>query len=177
MTTLAELVGQARPQVRNIENARVILQRGGAVHTVSLSQLYEDSRNDIALVPGDLVTVREDASFVSIMGAVGLQGRIEIIGADFSIIDAVVSARGLAANFADPEGVFLLRRDPDAPKGLRIFEIDLSDPVAILAAAQSPVMNDDVLVASTASFARTRQILSLASQSIGVSANISRIVE
>ena len=177
MRRLVELIGMAQPQVRNSQNARVLVQRDGRVASVPLLELYRRPENNIFLQPGDTVTVEEDSGYVTLVGATGAQGRVEIDGPAYSILDALASARGLSGSYADPEGVFLIRRGDVAGSPLEIFEVDMRDPVAIAAASQSPARDGDVIVAATASFAQTRQLLGLVAQGFGVTANISRTLD
>lgn len=174
--SLGEVVGAAQPQIRNLPNARVRLTRNGQTRTIFLSELYEDPANDTLLQSGDVVTVFERSEFLTVIGAAGIPGRIEISGPRFSLIDAIASARGLSENFADPKSVFLLRMGGETEAGLALYELDMRDPISISAGAGTLVRDGDVIVAATSSFAQTRQMLGLVVQGLGLTANISRTV-
>lgn len=176
LSRLGDVVGAARPQLRNLRNGEIVIQRGGDVARLPLDRLYADPAQNIVLRPGDIVTVDEVQRYVSVVGAAGLQGRIEATGPDFSVLDALAEARGLAGNYADPAGVYLLRRNDAASPPLDIYQVDMRDPLAIAIASRVQVSEGDVIVIATASFAQTRQLLSLAAQGLGVTANISRTI-
>jgi polysaccharide export outer membrane protein len=177
LTRLGDVVGAAQPQLRNARNGVVTLQRDGRAATIALEDLYRDAAQNVALRPGDIVTVTEREQYVSVIGAAGAQGRVEATGPGYSMLDAIADARGLSGTYADPEGVFLLRRNDAAQPPLDIYSLDMRDPLAIAAADQVELREGDVIVLGTASFAQTRQLLSLAAQGLGVTANISRTLD
>ena len=171
--TLGEIVATASPQLVDPRNGRVILSRDGTTQTFNLFALYNNPGMDVPVYSGDVVSVVEDAAYVSVIGATQVPGRIPISGPDFSMIDAIATVRGLSPEFADPRAVFLVR---EVDGLVTIHELDMRNPLSINAAAKTPMRGGDVIVAARSSFAQTRLILGLAIQSLGASANVTRAV-
>lgn len=161
MTRLSDLLGRAGISTNTSQATRVELRRGDRVGRVSLAQLLENPGQDVALRPGDVVIVADGNEYVTVIGAAGQQGRIPIEGDDFTFVDALASARGLADEQADPKGIFLLRNNQasDLDPELAIYQLDLRDPSQLFAAGNFAMMDGDIVLISNASFAQTRKVL------------------
>ncbi|MCJ7420791.1 polysaccharide biosynthesis/export family protein [Sphingomicrobium astaxanthinifaciens] len=170
MRRLSDLLGRAGIQTETSRATQVEVRRDGMVGRVSLARLLADPAEDIALRPGDVVIVSDADQFVTVMGAAGVQSRVPILGDRFSLLDALASSRGLADDQADPEGVFLLRRQPDTPvpgaAELAIYQLDVRNPAQLFAAGEFAMIDGDIVLVSSASFAQTRKILSAISATL-----------
>jgi polysaccharide biosynthesis/export protein len=176
---LGDLIGAAGINVRNVENAEVSINRDDDIATIRLTDFYANPLNNVALRSGDAITISESHNFVTVVGAVNQQSRVEIIGPSFSFIDAIASARGLSSEYANPRSIYLFRRQSlgiSGRDGLRIYELDFRDPAALFVASTTIMHDGDIIVASASSFAQSRQLLAFVVQSLGLSANIARSV-
>lgn len=160
--SLLAVLGAAAPDPADLELATVTVRRGGQSGTVSLSRLYEQPEDDIALRPGDLVIVRSAAGTVNVLGAAGLQGRVKITRPNYSLMDAIADARGLDDEAADPAAVYVMRLSNQmANVGLpRVYHFNLRNP-AQLAVASAFVLHDgDAVLISNAQFTQYHKVLS-----------------
>ena len=95
---VASLLGVASLTLGDIEQALVTMRRGTESVTVRLSDVFDQSSDDIALQPGDLVVVRTKAETINFLGAAGLQGRLHLVKRNYSVMDAAADARGLSSD-------------------------------------------------------------------------------
>jgi len=96
------------------EVAVVTVKRGGSSGKVWLRDLYSNSRNDIALRPGDIILVEEDQRSFTALGALGGQTKVPLGNEQISAIEAVAMVGGLQTALADPKGVFVMRDEPQS---------------------------------------------------------------
>jgi len=96
------------------EIAVITVKRGGNSGKVWLRDLYSNSRNDIALRPGDIILVEEDQRSFTALGALGGQTKVPLGNEQVNAIEAVAMVGGLQTSLADPKGVFVMREEPQS---------------------------------------------------------------
>jgi polysaccharide export outer membrane protein len=96
------------------EIAVVTVKRGNTTGRVWLKDLYANSRNDIALRPGDVILVEEDQRSFTALGALGGQTKVPLGSEEIDAIEAISMVGGLQSQLADPTGVFVLREEPQS---------------------------------------------------------------
>ncbi|WP_409201314.1 polysaccharide biosynthesis/export family protein [Paracoccus aurantius] len=96
------------------EIAVVTVKRAGNSGKVWLRDLYSNSRNDIALRPGDIILVEEDQRSFTALGALGGQTKVPLGNEQINAIEAVAMVGGLQTALADPKGVFIMREEPQS---------------------------------------------------------------
>lgn len=159
LTRLVDLLATAGVAEQDSEQVRVLVRRSASSGTVRLADIFGDAAQNIALQPGDTVFVTKVHDVLTVLGAAGIQGRVEITSRNFSLIDALASARGANDDLADPRGVFLFRQtDGAAPQ---IYQLDLRDPGELLLASRFRVRDGDAIYISNAPFAQTRKVLAV----------------
>lgn len=165
---LADLVGTAGLDAEKPEQVRLELRRGGLAYRLSLKALLSDPVQNVALKPGDVVSVVREVGYVTLMGAVAAPGRIEIAGEAFSLLDALAQARGLDGKSADPSGIYLFpaadRRSEGQP--VMVYSIDIRDPRQVLLARQLHLVDGDLVYVSTAGFAQAAKVLDIISRTL-----------
>jgi polysaccharide export outer membrane protein len=152
----------------------LVVHRNGQRGTTTLGQILQDPAENVPLRPGDLVTATRKAGFVTVIGAASVPGRVELTRPDFSVLDALATARGLDDNIADPSGVFLFSTAEQGVTPTVIYEIDIRDPLQVQLAKQFRLSDSDLLYVSTASFAQTRKVLGAISGSLNTVSNAVR---
>ncbi len=161
-STLSAIVGAAG-LIRE-EGAEYVVEvhRDGVTAEVGLDTLYSDPYYDIALMPGDVISLRRDSRFYIIMGAVGEAARVPLPRNDYMLMDALGNARGLEDNSADPTGVFVFRRSSSMANDTGqdvIYRMNMSEPSNIFAATSFPLMPGDIVYVSFAPFNQTQKVL------------------
>jgi polysaccharide export outer membrane protein len=168
MARLADLVGAAGVEADRPERVRIELRRGTMIYPLSLKTLLGNPADNVALRPGDVVSVQRETGFVTLMGAVTTPSRIAITGDGYSILDALSEARGLDARSADPSGIYLFpaidKRDPD--RAVEVYSIDIRNPEQVLLARQMQLVDGDLVYVSTAGFAQTVKVLDIISRTL-----------
>lgn len=161
MTRLVDLLAAAGVAEPDSEQVRVVVRRGGVSGTVRLADVFGEAAQNIALQPGDSVFVTKVHDMLTVLGAAGIQGRVAITSRNFSLIDALASARGANDDLADPRGVFLFRQGAAQSGVPQIYQLDLRDPSALMLAARFQVRDGDAIYISNAPFVQTRKVLSV----------------
>lgn len=175
MTRLADLIGASGVPSEKPEQVKVELQRAGLRGHLTLKQLIDDDGANVFLQGGDVVAVNRSPRYVTVIGAAGTPGRVEIASEDFSLIDALAVSGGLNDNSADPSGVFVFSA-ADAPSppasAVVVYEVDVRDPAQVQLARNYRLTGGDVVYVATASFAQTRKVLSAISGSLSTLSRI-----
>jgi polysaccharide export outer membrane protein len=165
-TRLSALLADVAPDQKNPEMLQVTVRRGSSEGTARLSDIYSDPALDIALRPGDAIILREIVQHVTVLGAAGVQGQVQIPKRDFSVMDAIGEARGLSQEAADPRAVFLMRAQADPAAPPLVYQFDLRRPDTIVLARRFVVRDNDAIMISSAPFAQTRMVLQSFAQSL-----------
>lgn len=174
-TRLGALLAEVAPSQENPEMLKVTVRRDGVIGQARLSDIYSNPALDIALRPGDSIILNEVVENVTVLGAAGIQGQVQIPERGFSLIDAIGQARGLSDEAADPRAVFLMRaQGPGAPP--LVYQLDMRRPDAIALASRLIVRDDDAILISSAPFAQTRKLLSAFSQTLGTVRSTTTVV-
>lgn len=169
--TLAAMLARAGGVAIKPEIAQVTITRGRHTSTVWLTDLYSDPRNDVALRPGDIILVEEDRRAFTAIGATGGQNRVPFDTQELSAVEAIAQVGGLATNFADPRGVFVLRDErpeiandilgrSDLTEPVRMaYVMDLTEPSAIFNARDFMIRDNDTIYITEAPYVQWRKTL------------------
>lgn len=150
--------------------------RGGHSATALLADLRRVPSQNVPLQPGDTVIVGGAEASVLADGAVVAPGPIPFVPGALTLQDAVAQAGGLSARRAQPEDVFVFRRQPPGESfllrqrdgGIRtvtgdvIIRADFADPSDQLDAAQFQMRDGDVLYVGEEALARFGRAFALA---------------
>jgi len=127
--------------------------RGDKAQTVPLDAIIANPQQNITLQPGDVVTALFQSNAFVAMGAISKPGEVPFETTGISLSQALARAGGLIDSRADITGVFLFRaEDPSAGEKPTpvVYQVDLRNPVQMLAMRDFPVRNNDVLYVSNA---------------------------
>jgi len=154
---LARAGGAAGP----LEEIVVRLERGKTTGEARLSLIAEDPRQDIALRPGDRITLVKDDRTITVLGATGGQTRIPVPRHDYRLIDLLGDAGGLNGNMASAKGVFVFRSTDSAGRDSDrlVIRFDLSTPAGIFAARSFRLRNADTVYVSEAPIRNVQKFL------------------
>lgn len=153
------------------EVAVVTVKRGNSSGKVWLRDLYSNTRNDIALRPGDVILVEEDQRSFTALGALGGQTKVPLGNEQIDAIEAVAMVGGLSTTLADPKGVFVLREEPqsiaravlgrnDIFGTQRIaYVLDLTKPDGLFLARDFVIRDEDTVYVTEAPFVQWQKTL------------------
>ena len=161
MLTVANAVGSDVDPV----SVRVSVKRGNQEGEIFLSDLYEDDSNNIALRPGDRISIQKDERKFMVLGALGGRGIVTFPEPEFSILEALSFAGGLDSSISDPKGIFILRNEdenfarkvagPDVsisgPTRV-VYTVDLTKPDGLFIAREFMMKDNDTILVTEAPF-------------------------
>ena len=165
-TRLSALLADVAPDQKNPEMLGVTVRRGGMVGRARLSDIYANPALDIPLRPGDSVILNQVVEHVTVLGAAGVQGQVQVPKRDFNVMEALGEARGLSEDVADPRAVFLMRAQADPAAPPIVYQFDMRRPETVVLARRFIVRDNDAILISSAPFAQTRKVLSAFAQSL-----------
>ena len=161
LDALATAGGSKQPIAKSV----IQVTRGDRTLALPLRTVVSDTRQNIVLRPGDVVTVYYQPYTFTALGATGSNAEIPLEATEVSLSQALGRVGGLQDNRADVKGVFVFRfEDPKAldpaivagarttPGGLVpvIYRVDLTNPATFLVAQTFPIKNKDVLYTANA---------------------------
>ena len=176
-TRLGELLAEVAPDQKNPEMTQVTIRRDGRSASVRLSDIYANPDLDVPLQPGDSVILSQVVENVTVLGATGQQGTLEIPSRDFTLIQALGDAKGLNPEYADPRAVFVLRAQDSAVAPPLVYQVDFRRPEEIALANRFVMRPNDAIIVSNASFAQTRQLILAIAQVVTAGRNAALVVQ
>ncbi len=149
--------------------------RGSAFHALPLDVVIRDPKQNVPLLPGDVVTALFQPLSFTALGATGKNEEINFEAQGISLAQALARAGGLVDSRSSPQGVFVFRLEAEAalawprspvvttPEGLVpvVYRIDLRDPRSFFVMQSFPISNRDVLFVSNAPAAELQKFLNL----------------
>ena len=159
--------------------------RAGKTGQVWLEDLYSNPGLDIALRPGDKITVERDTRAFVALGATGSQNRVPFETQTLSAIEAIAIVGGLNTATADPTGVFVFRNEPEeianavlGRKDLRgdqrmIYVLDLTQPTGMFEARDFVIRDGDTVYVTEAPYVQWTKTLSAITGTSGAAKTLS----
>lgn len=157
-----------------VHESFITISRDGTSLSVPMQAILSNTRENIYVRPGDIVTVyRAPQSFT----AFGATGRNAVIGFDaggIALDEALGKSGGLLDDRSDPRGVFVLRYEsvklmrelPNFPERFRhvsvvpvAYHLDLRDPTSLFRARRFHMRDKDILYVSTAPITEVEKVL------------------
>lgn len=169
--TLATMLARAGGVTINPDIAQVTLVRDNHTGTIWFSDLYDHPAHDVALRGGDRILVQADTRNFTALGATGTQAVVPFESQTISAIEAIASVGGLAANAADPTGVFVFRNEPEAIarqltgipdlEGTQrmIYVLDLTQPNGMFMARDFAIRDEDTVYVTEAPFTQFSRVI------------------
>ena len=182
--TLTSMLAKAGGVAIEPETAIIRVTRGGRTGQVWATDLYADPSLDIALRPGDKITVERDTRAFTALGATGSQSRIPFETENLSAIEAIAIVGGLNTSTADPTGVFVFRNEPaeiaNAVLGRSdlvgdqrmIYVLDLTQPTGMFEARDFIVRDGDTVYVTEAPFVQWQKTLTAITGTSGAATSL-----
>lgn len=158
---LSEMIAKAGGPTKPLEEVMVQIERNGARGKARLSYIVEDPQQNIALRPGDRITLVHDDQSITVLGAAGAQARVPVSQHDYRLIDLLGDVGGLKGDFANAKGIFVYRTEASSgAEQQEIIRFDLSDPTGIFAARAFRMRDGDVVYVSEAPIRNIQKVIS-----------------
>ena len=151
------------------------ITRGAQVEALPLDTVIRDPKQNIRLMPGDIVTSLFQPLSFTVLGATGKNEELNFEAQGISLAQALARAGGLQDARADAQGVFIFRFESPAALGpsavgMRatpegkipvIYRVDLKNPATFFVSQSFLMQNRDVLYVTTASGAELQKFLNI----------------
>jgi polysaccharide biosynthesis/export protein len=170
LDALASVGGVRHP----VNKVTIQLTRGAEVHALPLDTIIRDPRQNVTLLPGDVITALHEPLSFTALGAVAKNDEIAFEGQGISLAQALARVGGLQDQRSDAQGVFVFRLEsaqalnwprPVIPgadgKVPVIYRIDLHDPRNFFVAQAFVVENRDLVYVSNAPAADLQKFVNL----------------
>ncbi|MEZ5817636.1 MAG: polysaccharide biosynthesis/export family protein [Hyphomicrobiaceae bacterium] len=148
-----------------VHEAFITVSRNGQSLSVPMQAILANTRENIYVQPGDVVTVYRAPQSFTAFGATGRNAVINFEANGITLEEAIGKAGGLLDERTDPRGVFVLRYEsaqlvrkyPKVPARFLdanvvpvAYRLDMRDPTALFRARRFPMRDKDILYVSTA---------------------------
>jgi polysaccharide biosynthesis/export protein len=182
--TLSAMLAKAGGVSIEPETAIIRVTRGGRSGKIWAKDLYANPALDIALRPGDVISVERDSRAFTALGATGSQNRVPFETETLSAIEAIAIVGGLNTSTADPTGVFVFRNEPaeiaNAVLGRKdlqgdqrmVYVLDLTQPTGMFEARDFLVRDGDTVYVTEAPFVQWQKTLSAITGTAGAADSI-----
>jgi polysaccharide export outer membrane protein len=183
--TLAAMIARSGGASIEIPTAIVRVTRNGQTGRIWLADLYENPKLDIALRPGDRITIERDSRSFTALGATGAQSLVPFETQTLSALEAIATVGGLSAATADPTGVFVLRNEPaeianqvlarnDLQGDQRmVYVLDLTQPNGIFEARDFLIRDSDTVYVTEAPYVQWSRTLAAITGTAGAATTLS----
>jgi polysaccharide biosynthesis/export protein len=180
-----DVITQAGGLRAPVHETYITLCRDGRTLNVPMQVLLSNSKENIYVRAGDVITVVRATQSFTAVGATGRQAHVPFDAAGLTLEEALGKAGGLLDEKADPEGVFVLRYEsaelvknyPGVQPHLLAFpvvavayQLNMKDPASLFYARRFAIRNKDILYVSSAPLNEfeklTRAVSSLTSPAI-----------
>ncbi len=161
-TRLIDIIAAAGGPTARTEDLQLTLSRRGRSASVTLDRLFQSPVLNVAVRPGDVISIETADHKITVLGAGGLNETIRFDEPGVTVADALGRAGGIDNRRAARQGVFLYRQTPK-PLVSRlggeaehipgeavptVYRFDLREPSMLFAANAFDVADGDVLYIS-----------------------------
>jgi polysaccharide biosynthesis/export protein len=170
LDALAAAGGTRQP----VDKITLQVTRGAVVHSLPLDTVIRDPLQNIALLPGDVVTALYQPLSFTALGATGKNDEVYFEAKGISLAQGLARTGSLLDTRSNAAGVFIFRLEPQDVPGSGetpaaqthgpipvVYRIDLKDPRAFFLVQNFPMQNKDVLYVANAPGAQLQKFINL----------------
>jgi polysaccharide export outer membrane protein len=171
LDAIAAAAGVRQP----VNKMTIQVTRADSVYSLPLETIIRDPKQNVPLLPGDVVTALFQPYSFTALGATGKNEEINFETQGITLAQALARSGGLIDARSNARGVFIFRFEPkDAlswphepvmttAEGLVpvAFRIDLSDPASFFLIQSFPIENRDILYVSNAPITEVQKFLNV----------------
>lgn len=190
---LAEALVQVGGSKFPAQETFVSLTRGGTTSTASMLRVLNEPGQNVALRAGDLITLVRRQSSYTILGSVNRPQDVPFGEPTITLFEAIGQSSGLLDGRADPNGVFLFRRETGQTlighgiaakpwwashnRGIpTVYWVDFSQPEAFFVAQSVQLRDADIVYVANAGTVSLTKALALFGLAAGRAQQASNIV-
>lgn len=154
----------------------ITLNRGERTATVPMQALLAHPRENVFVRPNDVLTLVRNPQTFSVFGATGRNAVVTFDALGITLEEAIAKSGGLIDQQANPEGVFLMRREPAAlvrlmdpnyaiDPGQRevnvIYRANMREANTYFLARRLSVRDKDIVYVASSPFTEIQKLLTL----------------
>lgn len=182
LDVLADAGGVSEP----LNKVTIQLSRKGVTGRMPLDKIVEDPKQNLGLLPGDVVAALFQPWTYSVLGATGRNQEVPFEASGISLAQALSRTGGLNDSRANPGGVFVFRfEDPalvnadEKEASLSgsvpvVYQVDFNDPAAFFATQNFPMQDKDVLYVANMPAAELEKFLRMVGMVLTPTLNLGR---
>ncbi|MCF3936327.1 polysaccharide export protein [Acuticoccus sp. M5D2P5] len=187
---ILDLIASAGGAVGTTYQTRVILRRGTTVATADLEDLFDNPKENVAILPGDTILVSDDPKTFTVLGATSQRSEYKFDSRRVTLAEALGRAGGLSDTLADAKGVFLFRFEPDGiakqlneradtvPSGTMVpvvYRLDLADPQSLFLAQLFELRDEDMIYVATHPSAQLGKFLQIVGPAVSTATTVATL--
>jgi polysaccharide biosynthesis/export protein len=171
LDALAAAAGVRQP----VNKMTIQVTRADNVYSLPLETIIRDPKQNVPLLPGDVVTALFQPYSFTALGATGKNEEVNFETQGISLAQALARSGGLIDARSNPKGVFIFRFEPKTALAWShqpvqttpedtvptVFRIDLSDPQSFFLMQSFPIENRDILYVSNAPITEVQKFLNV----------------
>ena len=186
---LLDAIAQAGGVTQPVNRMSVQISRRATTATMPLDAVIRDPGQNIALLPGDVVTALYQPKSFSVFGAVSKNQEVPFEAQGISLAQALARSGGLDDRRADARGVFIFRfedarlldagtRPMPAADGTTpvIYHVSLRDPASFFVTQNFPIKDRDVLYVANAPSVELEKFLRMIGVALAPAAQATHMV-
>jgi len=171
LDALAAAAGVRQP----VNKMTIQITRADNVYSLPLETIIRDPKQNVPLLPGDVVTALFQPYSFTALGATGKNDEINFETQGITLAQALARSGGLIDSRSNARGVFIFRFEPKTALNWpnepvlttaggmvpTAFRIDLSDPASFFLIQDFPMENRDILYVSNAPITEIQKFLNV----------------
>jgi polysaccharide export outer membrane protein len=172
-----------------VDKVTIQLTRNNVTQSLSLGHIIKDSKENIKLEPGDVLTAFSESNSFTVLGGAAKSGEVNFGGNGLTLVQAIGKIGGTIDSKADPKGIFIFRfEDPETlgtkykpkivtkdNKAAVIYQINMEDPATFFVAQNFSIKNKDVLYVSNSGSAELQKFLNVVISIVYPLVNLDRL--
>lgn len=187
---LLDALAQAGGVTQPVSSVSMQISRRSVTASMPLDTIIRDPKQNIHLLPGDVVTALFQPLSFTVLGATSKNQEVPFEAKGISLAQALARAGGLNDNRADPGGVFIFRfENPalvDTTEGTTpvlngtvpvIYQVNFNDPSAFFAIQNFPMQDKDMLYVANMPSAELEKFLRMIGMVLTPTLNITRTAQ
>lgn len=183
---LLDVLAAAGGVTQPLNKVAIQLSRHGINARMPLDKIIDDPKQNLPLMPGDVVAALFQPWTFSVFGATGRNMEIPFEAAGISMAQALSRAGGLNDMRADPGGIFLFRFEnadhldlpykPETTDGTIpvVYQIDFNKPSSFFAVQNFPIQDKDVIYVANMPSAELEKFLRMVGMVLTPTLNLGR---
>ncbi len=174
-----------------VNKITIQVTRNGQTKSLPMETVIQDPRQNIALLPGDVVTAYYQPLSFTVLGAAGKNDEVTFEAQGIMLSQALARVGGLNNSLADSKGIFIFRYEDPKTLDIKvssaqsrfptdqvpvIYQFDMNDPGTFFASQNFPMKNKDMVYVATASSVELLKFLAIISSVLSPAAAVNSAV-